>query len=192
LREELIAAADRLLARTGDEEGLSLRAVAREVGIAAPSIYLHFRDKEELVRAVLEVRFAELSAEITAAAGRAPDPAGKLRAGCLAYCRFGLEHPNAYQVLFGNVTAIRAGDPPDRAPGLDAFGLLVDGVRGCMESGAAPPGDPFRVATNVWASLHGIVSLRRSAPSFPWPPVEVQVADALAGLVGVRRDAPAS
>ena len=74
LRADLIAAADRLLAETGDLHGLSLRAVAREVGIATPSIYLHFPDKAALVRAVLEARFAELAETIRAAVTRETDP----------------------------------------------------------------------------------------------------------------------
>src|SRR5215211_7851719 len=65
LRADLIAAADAILARTGDVEGLSLRAVAREVGIATPSIYLHFPDKAALVRAVLDARFAELGEAVS-------------------------------------------------------------------------------------------------------------------------------
>src|SRR3954466_14048308 len=67
LRLELIDAADRMLARTGDVEGLSLRAVAREVGIATPSIYLHFPDKSALIHAVLDARFEQLGAAVRAA-----------------------------------------------------------------------------------------------------------------------------
>src|SRR5262245_2468845 len=101
LRVELVAAADRILARTGDVEGLSLRAVAREVGIATPSIYLHFPDKRTLIRAVLEERFAELTAAVRGAVAATPDPSRRLHAGCLAFCRFGIEHPNTYRLLFG-------------------------------------------------------------------------------------------
>ena len=59
-----------------------------------------------------------------------------------------------------------------------------------MRAGVAPDGDPFRVATNVWTALHGIVSLRSATPRFPWPPLERQVDDVLAGLVGVRHNPP--
>src|SRR4051794_28338376 len=103
LRQELIAAADRILAQTGDIEGLSLRAVARDVGIATPSIYLHFPNKAALVRAVLDARFAELGEAVGTAVASAHGPYDSLRAGCLAYCRFGTDHPNAYRVLFGRV-----------------------------------------------------------------------------------------
>src|SRR5437763_13307692 len=80
LRTELIEAADRLLSRSGDVEGLSLRAVAREAGIATPSIYLHFADKRALVRAVLEARFQELAGAVRAAVTTASGPAACLRA----------------------------------------------------------------------------------------------------------------
>ena len=54
LREEILAAATRLLAETGDEEAVSIRAVAEAVGVTPPSIYLHFADKTELIFAVCE------------------------------------------------------------------------------------------------------------------------------------------
>ncbi|MCC7367563.1 MAG: TetR/AcrR family transcriptional regulator [Chloroflexi bacterium] len=101
LREELIAAADRILAETGDLEAMSLRGVARAAGVAAPSIYLHFPDKYALLHAVLGRRFAQLGAAVREAAMQPDAPAEMLRAGCLAYCRFATEHPNAYRVLFG-------------------------------------------------------------------------------------------
>ena len=208
LRAELIDAADRILAQTGDVPGLSLRAVAREVGIATPSIYLHFPDKSALVHAVLGARFQELGAAVRAAVMQQTDPAEQLRAGCLAYCRFATEHPNAYRVLFPGARPTppdqvapagrtppsgedRAGLPADD-PGAQAFGFLIQGVAGCMRAGVAPDGDPFRVATNVWTALHGIVSLRSSAPGFPWPSLAQQLDDVLAGLVGLHHNSPAS
>ena len=64
LRDELIAAAGRLLAADGDVDSLSLRGVAREAGVAAPSVYLHFASKEALLRAVVDAHFAALQQAI--------------------------------------------------------------------------------------------------------------------------------
>lgn len=186
LREDLIRAADRLLAMTGDEAGLSLRAIAREVGIAAPSIYLHFADKGELVREVLGARFEQLGEVLREAAAGAEEPGERLRKACLAYCRFGLEHPNAYRVLFGKIAPLADASSGNAGPGKETFLLLVNGIRECMQRGLIPEGDPTRVAVNVWTALHGIVSLRSSAATFPWPPVAEQVDDVLAGLAGLK------
>jgi AcrR family transcriptional regulator len=208
LRLELIAAADRILAQTGDVEGLSLRGVAREVGIATPSIYLHFPDKSALIHAVLEARFAELGAAVRAAIDGSREPSEQLRAGCMAYCRFATEQPNAYRVLFGRAPTVPASDshpneprPHNEGPspseggsgsgqhqpaigvGAPTFNLLVQSVAACMRAEPAPSGDPMRVAINLWTALHGIVSLRGSVPVFPWPPLEQQVDDAIGGLL---------
>jgi AcrR family transcriptional regulator len=197
LRDDLIAAADRILAQTGSVEALSLRAVAREVGIATPSIYLHFPDKGALVTAVLRARFAELGSAVGAAARQAIGPFPQLRAGCLAYCRFATEYPNAYRVLFGVMRAAASGSVPRESlmpasgyAGAEAFNFLVEGVAACMRAGLAPDDDPFRVATNVWTALHGIVTLRNALPAFPWPPLERQLDDALAGMVGLHHNPP--
>jgi len=76
--------------------------------------------------------------------------------------------------------------------GATAFGFLVDGIAACMHAGAAPPGDPTRVAVNVWTALHGMVSLRASLPAFPWPPLERQLDDTLLGLVRLHHNPPPS
>jgi AcrR family transcriptional regulator len=195
LRVELIAAADRILAETGDVEGLSLRAVARAVGIATPSIYLHFPDKRALVQAVLAERFAQLGEAVQAAVGAATSPGEQLLAGCLAYCRFATEHPNAYRVLFGRASSRSLGLPPPANSvevGATTFAMLVEGVAACIRSGAAPPGDPTRVATSLWTALHGIVTLRASLPRFPWPSLEQQVQDAIVGLVRLHHNEAAA
>ena len=62
LREEIITAASELIAESGDADRLSLRAVAKRIGIAAPSIYRHFPDAEHLKMAVVERNFATFAA----------------------------------------------------------------------------------------------------------------------------------
>jgi AcrR family transcriptional regulator len=92
-----------MLGELGSEEALSLRAVAREVGIAAPSVYRHFSDKAELVRAVLAGEYEQL-ARCMAEAGRAADPSDPmagLRAQLHAYCSYAMDNPGHYRLMFG-------------------------------------------------------------------------------------------
>ena len=57
LAEEIVAGAIAIIERTGSDEEVTLRSVAREVGIAAPSIYTHFPDREAILWAVVQVVF---------------------------------------------------------------------------------------------------------------------------------------
>jgi AcrR family transcriptional regulator len=145
LRAELIAAADHILAQTGNFEALSLRGVAREVGIATPSIYLHFPDKRALIRAVLEVRFEQLRVAVQEAALAATGPDQQLRAGCRAYCQFATENPNAYRVLFG------------RAPvgSTQSASLLAGAERGSSEADIP---SPYRAGDDGAGSNEGAAS----------------------------------
>ena len=100
LRADILAGATELLEETGSEEAVTLRAVARQVGISAPSIYSHFPDREAIVDAIVDGAFADFNAAISAAIDAAASPLARLRAGCAAYLRFAAERPNRYKFLF--------------------------------------------------------------------------------------------
>jgi AcrR family transcriptional regulator len=189
LRQQLVDAAGRLLEEGATHETLSLRAVAREVGIATTSVYLHFADRTELLIAVYIERFAHLARFLDAAVHEAGDPAAQLRACCLAYQRFALEHPNSYRVLF-DVPGTRQEWPPglsrDQLPGVELFDTLRRCLERCVDAGLAPPADAFLATTCLVAALHGLVSLRINRPSFRWPPIETLVDHLLATQVGLR------
>jgi AcrR family transcriptional regulator len=159
---------------------VTLRAVAREVGIAAPSIYAHFPDRDAILMAVV----ARIFDELTEAIGKGPgpdvtDPVERLVAGCVAYVAFGLEHPARYGVLFSEswpeapeyCKPVALG--PDGRPvlefGAESFSLLVEAIGACVEAGASASTDVVADATAVWVALHGTVSLRTALPRFPWP-----------------------
>ena len=101
LTEDIVSGALALIERTGSAEAVTLRAVAQEVGIAAPSIYAHFPDRDAVLMAVVVRIFDELTQTIKQGQKSAgQDPADRLVAGCEAYVAFGLEHPARYGVLF--------------------------------------------------------------------------------------------
>jgi AcrR family transcriptional regulator len=188
LRAEIIDAARHLLAETGGFEGLTLRGVARRVGIAATSIYLHFPDTEHLAVAATEQTFAELTAAAAAAAAGISDPGEALLARCRAYCHFGLDHPGHYRVMFNQALLPSLAANPEETPGRRAFQVLVRAVEACQTAGiAAAAGDPFRLASLVWAAEHGLVSLRLSRPQFPWADIDGLVDAAVTGIMGLRR-----
>lgn len=189
LRRQLVDAAGRLLERGATHETLSLRAVAREVGIATTSVYLHFADRIELLMAVYKERFAELSRFMETAVAAADDPAERLRACCLAYERFALERPNEYRVLFevpGTRRDVPLGVDRDDLPGVEAFDTVRRCLGDCQDAGLIAPRDLFVATICLVSTLHGLVTLRVSRPSFPWPPPDALVDHVLETQVGLR------
>jgi AcrR family transcriptional regulator len=167
LRADIVAAAERLLS-TQPVEALSLRAVAREVGVSAPALYLHFAGRHELVWAVLVDQYGELTAATSSAMAPYADPDRRLRAWCVAYCRFGLDHPGHYRAMFESWNAERVDLTLAELPGYELLQSLLTAIDGCR----ARPDDTDELGTLIWAELHGLVSLRINKPSFPWPPIE--------------------
>jgi AcrR family transcriptional regulator len=180
LADDIVRGALALIERTGSDDAVTLRAVAREVGIAAPSIYAHFADREAIIMAAVVRIFDELADAIemgSAAAGT--DPVDVLVAGCQAYLEFGLDHPARYGLLF-SPRGLAPEDyckpvpiGPDGSPvmefGAEAFSLLVRAIQDCVDGGASASTDVVADATAVWVALHGTVTLRTTLPGFPWP-----------------------
>jgi AcrR family transcriptional regulator len=172
LRPDIVAAAIRLLGRLGPDDAFSLRAVAKEAGIAAPSVYIHFADRNVLLLAVIEQLFGELSAIRTAAIEKAAKAGGgaweRLLAGSLAYVKFGMERPGHYRVLYEGRAISRLDDPMTanfgRAIQVQTAELIrqIASERGAMEK-------PEDLALLLWTSLHGIVSLQINKPTLKWP-----------------------
>ncbi|MFC7743251.1 TetR/AcrR family transcriptional regulator [Nocardiopsis composta] len=104
LREEIVDAAVELLDETGDERTITLRSVARRVGIAAPSIYAHFPDQPAIMLAVVRRAFGELEEALRSAVrGAGGDPRERLYALCRAYLDFARTHPERYRTMFGGL-----------------------------------------------------------------------------------------
>lgn len=184
LREVIVRVATDLLAAHGDVNGLTMRAVATAAGVTAPSVYRHFADKQALVRTVITERFDEFTDLLRAAAVAAGvQPGARLDAITGAYVRWGLDQPGHYRVLFSATNAGPAGlalDTDTEHPGASSFRLLVEAVAACLprsRQGAALP-----LATELWASLHGIVDLRITKPEMPWPDPDVLVDTALTAV----------
>jgi AcrR family transcriptional regulator len=180
LTQDIVSGALALIERTGSDDAVTLRAVAREVGIAAPSIYAHFPDRDAVLMAVVARIFDELTEAIEKGQKSAgQDPADRLVAGCEAYVAFGLEHPARYGVLFSMQRPATPDYPkpvptgPDDRPvtgyGAGTFALLVQAIEDCVTAGVSASTDVVADATAVWVALHGTVSLRTALPRFPWP-----------------------
>jgi AcrR family transcriptional regulator len=166
-----VAATADLLERSGDEDAVSIRAIADAVGVSPPSIYLHFPDKTALLFAVCQARFLQLDQVMEAAAELAADPVDEIIRRGAAYIRFGLDHPEQYRILF-MAREEPTGFSEEHLADASAFDHMVEAVTRAMRAGLIADGDPVVVTIGLWAAVHGITSLLIAKPDFPWPPVD--------------------
>jgi AcrR family transcriptional regulator len=177
LRRDILDAATRLLATDGPE-GLTLRSIAREAGITAPSIYAHFEDLDAVKDALVASAFQHLDQHLGVFAREIADPAARLRAMCRAYVTFGEEYPNEYAIMFRLKTSLVAdAEQPtiERMRGAEAFGAVSAALSECIAAGASKADDTTTTAVAIWVGLDGLLNLRTTAPTFPWPTVDVIV-----------------
>jgi len=174
LRGDIIEATSRLLARIGSDEALSLRAVAREVGVSAPSVYLHFPDKEAVLLAVAAELFGDLQRTLDEAADAAgADPLAALLARARAYVAWGQRHPGHYKVLYEGALLRRISDPAQPVFGRPALLALVGDIQRAVAAGVlAAPEDTERTARLLWQAVHGVTSLRINKPGVAWDEAE--------------------
>lgn len=180
LREDILDAASQLLVDLGDEEKVTMRAVAAAVGVSPPSVYLHFPDKDTLIFAVCQQLFAALDEAIETATVGLDDPFDRMRARALAYARFGVEHPEHYRVLFmQKPEAAPEGFGSEQLMESAAFAHLLENVVDLLATGQLEPGlEAFPLAIELWALVHGCTSLLISHPNLGLPPVDQLVGHA--------------
>lgn len=185
LKEDIVSVTLRLLDELGDDQALSLRAVARELGIAATSVYIHFADRDQLVLATLERFHRDLVRAIEQAEAGPADPVAKLRARVLLLGEWVHRHPGLYKVLHESTLNQRT----SMAFKQELADRTTAAVQRCMDAGLAPADDPATVSLDLRAAVHGAVSLRINQPDLPWTPLEEQVDRFLIKLVGIPPEA---
>jgi AcrR family transcriptional regulator len=182
LRQEILEAGKHLLFETGDEEAVTIRAVARAVDVSPPSIYLHFADKQALLLAVCEDTFSALDDFIEKAAAGVDDIGAELRARGAAYVRFGLENPEQYRILF--MTRPVGLGPEQPIPATAVFDHHLEAMQRAHDAGLFMEGtDPVMAALTVWAGVHGLTSLLIAKPTFGWPDLDALIDCVLGTLV---------
>jgi AcrR family transcriptional regulator len=193
LRAEIVDAARAILVEEGYESAVTLRGVARRIGIAAPSIYAHFASPDEIVQAVTVETFAELGRYIAAAKEGVDDARERLLAGCRAYIAFGVGNPNLYGLLFRRNRLLRGDEPrpdedavDDRDPDAGPFGGLMDSIRRCIADGSSTATDVLSTAVQLWAAMHGLVLLRGNDYQFPWPDLAQTETELITSIAKLR------
>lgn len=163
-RQDILVAARELFLREGSAH-FTMRKLAREVGCVPGTLYLYFKDKNDLIAVLVEESFERLMNDLERPR---PDksPLVRLNEIMHAYIEFGLANPDHYHFAFilRRTTDLEKARPrPHRS-----YYLLLDTVRECVERQLVRQVDPNVAAQGVWVGIHGVTSLMITIPHFPW------------------------
>ena len=179
LRDDILTAAAAILDDTGDGQAITLRAVARRVGISAPSIYPHFSDRDAILLTLTRAAFAELADRLRTAPPAASPATARVRlvAVCDAYLDYAVAHPERYRLMFGGlwnasqaVQTQHITTEDAAALGQDVLQVVIDHLDACVRSGQSTSTNTFADAVALWLGMHGLAHQRTLSAAFPWPP----------------------
>jgi AcrR family transcriptional regulator len=160
-----VAAAAALVEEAGPGS-LSMREVARRIGVSHTAFYHHFPDKASLFGAVAEQGFAELTAAMTRGAAATDEPLARLHALGTGYVTYALTNPGVSRLMFRpELTGIEGASIPPAVSG--SWELLRSTVQECQEAGFSTDEPLDLLAILCWTSVHGLATLLLDGPLGP-------------------------
>ena len=171
LRTLIIDAARELFVSKG-VEAVTMREIAKRIGYSATSIYLHFADKESVLRAICDADFLALAGALKEILN-IEDPVKRMQALGYGYAQFALAYPNHYRLMF--MTAREPCDPnlsmvEQNNPEQDAYFQLKYVVNQVFMQNRFIDDfkDPELIAQTIWAGIHGVCALEITMSEDKW------------------------
>lgn len=170
VRQTILDAARELFAEQG-YDSVTMRKVAEKIEYSPTAIYLHFKDKEQLIRELCDHDFLAFAQEFQKIA-RTKDPIERLRKAGHAYISFGNEFRQQFRLMFmtpvarpADESTLRRGDPAE-----DAYAFLLATVSEAFSAGRFRKElkDPELIAQMVWSGVHGVIALEIAKCSDDW------------------------
>lgn len=162
MRKLILSAAQRLFAGQGYDK-VSIRNIADAIEYSPATIYLYYRDKNELLFELHREGFHHLIEEFQPIFELA-DPFEQLVEMGRLYIRFAFENPEEFDLMFIMTAPIdtlecRSGDTMPWDEGRAAFDVLLGTVQRCINAGIFREQDAEKAAMLIWSTVHGLAAL---------------------------------
>lgn len=140
-------------------EKLSLRSIARTVGVSQTAPYRHFKDKNHLLADVAALAFTELYERNRSLINPDACPLDNIQTVAMDYLQYAIENPEKYRLLFGSTVKNRRSYASMVEAGEQSFQILIDQVDRGVETGDFIQGCSLLLANTLWTQVHGSASL---------------------------------
>lgn len=158
LKNALIQAGIEILSQEGIE-ALSLRSVAKQVGVSHAAPYAHFTDKQALIAAIAAEGYRKLYTRLADAQNQSTDPLRRLEETAFAYLQFALDEPDHFRVTFAGAVEAEKNYPEYVEQSQRCYALVVALVEDCQAHKLFVGEDVQLLAVSIWSCIHGFVQL---------------------------------
>jgi len=158
MRQRIIDAAMHMFLEEGYNK-TSIRNIAEAIEYSPATIYLYYKDKDELLYEVQRQAYDKLYDTFMEEATD-PDPFVRLEQICKSYVRFGLANPELYDLMFIIRAPMNVDEKIHQTNGKDCFQIVFDCLEECMVKNLVKFEDPRIAVLSIWSMGHGLVSLQ--------------------------------
>ena len=168
LRQQILSAARELFVGEG-YENVSMRKIANKIEYSPTTIYLHFKDKADLLDSVCQETLLNLLNTLEELKRDMSDPIETLRKSGQVYVEFGLKYPQDYKLTFVIRPQFQKGlGLQEGSVGEKVFNYLRTMVSECIRQKMFRQMDVETTGQVLWAAVHGVTLLLIDFPDFPW------------------------
>jgi AcrR family transcriptional regulator len=143
-------------------ENTSIRKIASRIEYSPGIIYLHFKDKNQLLLALHDKAFECKMEALFHSVQNIPDPMERLAATGKSYITYGIDNPKDYELMFILSCTMEALAVKEEFwnDGAMAIGMLKSNIKECIDAGYFRSDiDIDAVSLMLWAQVHGLVTL---------------------------------
>ncbi len=160
LRDRILAQSLAIIEQSGIE-ALSLRAVARDLGVSHQAPYKHFASRDHIVAELVAHAYATFSGALSAAT-KGLEPHARLATMGATYLDYAAKNPLPYRLMFETELPLPQAHPDMLSQARNAFEMLVQALSDLPERQGTSRAQIEAEAMFIWSSLHGAASLERS------------------------------
>lgn len=137
-----------------------MRRIAKKVGVSATSIYLHFKNKDELLLTLIDQSIDRLIETLEKAVAAGSDPIEKLEMAGREYLNFAITHPQEYEIIFLVRPEEMPKYPEEKFQNIRrGYELMAGIIEEGIEKEFIEEENPLLAAYTIWSQLHGAVSV---------------------------------
>lgn len=158
LKTRILQAARGLVVAEGFEK-VSIRKIAEAIEYSVGTIYLHYKNKDELFYDLHEQSFKLLLAQLQPVQSKS-DPVERILLMGEVYINFAIAHPSDYELMFMDRSPLNTEEAEaEWNCAHDVFQCLIDALQYALDQGVITPQPIELLALNTWAHVHGLITL---------------------------------